>query len=282
MKNALIIALRLVVIMLGIGIFLPIHSVHANTQGNHQLKFQLTIDESLQDKARKTVTVPDEQVKRVGKNGTLVIEGYYENTRYVYLHEDQMTHLIAQNAFIQIKIGDIIVTIPTANFTGKHALTLTMERIQVGLPAINNVVGAGYDLTLKWGDQIVSLFEYGITLSFPVHDHDNPEELRVYYWNEELENWELVGGEYEDGYVHATTNHFSIFALFHPSELAKRADSNGGTKDIKQNNEQSGVQNGLALPKTATNTYNFIIIGIVLLVLGGLAYFLHRRIKVKT
>lgn len=280
MKQTSRIALSFAFIMLGIGIFFPISNVYADTQAKQHIKFSLTIDKSLQDKIQNTVTVTDEKVQRVRENGILIIDALLENVRYVYISENQMAHLIARNAIIQINKGDVVITIPTANFTETpRELTLIMERVIDGLPAIDKAIGSVYDFTLKWGDEIVSVFEHAITLSFSVHGHDNPNELQVYFWNEELEKWEVIGGDYRDGYIHANTHHFSTFAVFQP----KKVDSphvSGGNDNVmsKPKNKDAGV----SLPKTATHQFNFLAIGIVLFVFGSfLTIFRRRRLHVE-
>lgn len=265
--------------MLGIGIFLPISNVHADTQGKQHLKFHLTIDKSLKDKSgdedrdRHEVTIPDEQVKRISKNGVLVIDGLADNTQSVHLSAEQMTHLIAQNAIIQIELNGIMMTIPAANFKGQHALTVMMKRVDDHLPVIDHAVGTVFDVTIKWGGQILTSFEHPITLHFPVQDHPHPEELRVYYWNEILEEWEYIGGEYEDDFVHAETNHFSIFGLFNPKDIDDHPDVSGSAAS----NERSSEHVGVSLPKTATPHFNFIVTGFVLFVIGSLVTFFQRR-----
>lgn len=269
--------------MIGIGFFPPIPTIHADTQGKHEIKFNIAVD--IDHVKPKIITVPDEQVYRVGKNGTLVIEDFSAKASNIFLNEHQMEYLIVQNASIRIVKGDITLVIPLANFSGKHALTLTLKRLDKDpstLPISNMAVGAVYDITLKWGDQLLSLFDLDITLSFPVQDYAKPEELQVYYWNEEIGEWELIGGKYKEGYIHALTSHFGVFALFHPINFAEQIDKNTRNQEKETLNDEANkgsLQN--TLPNTSTNIYNFIVIGIVLLLLGSILYFLSRRFKSK-
>lgn len=301
LKTKLIIV-AVIAVMMGIGNLLPISNIHADTLGTQEIKFNIKIDESLQKKYKHTVTVPDEEVNKVAKNGTLVIEILSEDDNKVFLDGKQMQYLIAQNATIQLKKDDIILSIPTVNLSGKHDLVLTVERLDEDidtLPATNVAVGAIYNITLKWGDRLLSLFEHDITISFSVQGHDNPEELQIYYWNEETGQWELVGGEYEDGYVHVKTDHFSVFALFHPIELAEqiKKDSDNG-KEKESNDEKSSLmddstknkenesfitkeQEGQRVPRTATDTYNFIFMGLSFFLIGVLLYFFYYRFNEK-
>jgi LPXTG-motif cell wall-anchored protein len=86
---------------------------------------------------------------------------------------------------------------------------------------------------------------------FPSAGQNHPEELKVFYWNKDLKKWELVGGTYENGQIKASTNHFSTFAVFHPKDLAKKPSVESD------------------LPSTATNMYNWLFAGLLVIVLGG-------------
>lgn len=272
----------IVVLTLGIGFLYPISNVFAETQVAQQLSFKLTIDKSIQQKNDRTVTVPTDQVHRVEKNGTLVINATASHIRYVFLSESQMEYLISQNAFIQIDRGDVIITIPAVNFSGSYALTLIMEPVKKNLPAIQKAIGTVYNFTLKWGDKTVSVFKYPVTISFRTHGHSKPNELKIYYWNEKVQKWELIGGKYTNGYVHANTNHFSIFGLFHPNDLDKSAAPIGGPKgkgkiQHDRKSKSNIGQDSIMLPKTATNVYNVMFIGVLILALGVFVSFICAR-----
>lgn len=278
MKLKLRLFLILAISVLGITLINPISNVSANTQASQQIKFNLKIDKTIdKEDPDDTTDVPNEQVIRVKKYGTLVIDASDEKIRYVYINEYQMNHLINQEAFIKIMKGDIILIIPAKNFTGKRALTLIFEPVVKGIPSIDKALTKVYDYTLKWGNEIVSIFKYPITLQFRVSNHDNPNELKIYYWNEKTEEWEVVGGQYKNGYVNVNTQHFSIFALFHPKDLLNQSGTNRDENVVGPNKKKDNSNRGISLPKTSTNTFNFIVLGFTLLILGLFQLVNYRR-----
>ena len=57
---------------------------------------------------------------------------------------------------------------------------------------------AVYDFTIKSNGKDKHKFNEKVTLTFTVDSSKvkNPENVKVYYFNEDTKKWELVGGEY--------------------------------------------------------------------------------------
>lgn len=187
----------------------------------------------------------------------------------IELTEDQVKLLISKNATLQINKSDVRLSIPSSVFTnGSEKVTITIEK----LDDVENSLSSVYDFTIKQGDQLISKFENGITLTFEV-DKDmvqNTEHVNIYYLNEQNNEWEQIGGTYANGEVSATTNHFSTFAVFEDSSKII---------DVPQSEQESAEENQNKLPETATNIYNMFFISFVLVATGLVLLFVQKRRK---
>ncbi|WP_307852094.1 cadherin domain-containing protein [Neobacillus rhizophilus] len=208
----------------------------------------------------KIVTVPDEVVDLLDDKGTLMIDlkGTQAQDKVVKLTAEQLATLIKRHASIQILGKDVQMLIPAVNFAKGEDITISIAKVdknKVNIPFSKLAVGEIYELTIKQGDRIIHQFDHDIELGFSVKGYANPEQLKVHYFNEEKNAWELVGGTFEGDQVRTKTNHFSTFALFQPNDLVKKPD-------LKPTTEGN-------LPATSTNMYNWLLAGLLLLILGG-------------
>ncbi|CQR45955.1 bifunctional 2',3'-cyclic nucleotide 2'-phosphodiesterase/3'-nucleotidase precursor protein [Paraliobacillus sp. PM-2] len=99
------------------------------------------------------------------------------------------------------------------------------------------------------------------------------DKVKIYYYNEGTSTWELRGGDAANGAITLEVPHFSTYGVF----VATTSDNNQNIVDSddgedKQSNEQTGNEkqddNGNKLPNTATPMYNWIVVGIALLIIG--------------
>ncbi|MFS0862184.1 cadherin domain-containing protein [Fredinandcohnia sp. 179-A 10B2 NHS] len=208
-----------------------------------------------------TVTVADHDVELVDENGTLVVELTKEldSAQFVRFTASQMEILRSRNAKIKIVKKDVQLDIPARNFTGQDDVLFILERVTKKLPSSDLAKSTIYDFTIKQGSKVISHFEKAVELAFPTSDKND----KVYYLNESKQQWELVGGVHKDGYIHATTNHFSTFAVFSPNVF-------------KEDKPSSGSE----LPKTATRQYNWLTVGFLLVMIGG-ALVVGQRVRRK-
>ncbi|WP_319005498.1 LamG-like jellyroll fold domain-containing protein [Metabacillus litoralis] len=125
-----------------------------------------------------------------------------------------------------------------------------------------------YDFTIKVGDATLHSFQVPLELSFEVDMKKvkNTDNLRVVYFNEDTKKWEIVeGAVYKDGKVNVSTDHLSIYSV------------------VEIENEEEVLELASAstesyeLPNTATSSFNFLAMGIMILVIGGVFFFLQRR-----
>src|SRR5690625_4965048 len=94
-----------------------------------------------------------------------------------------------------------------------------------------NAFSNTYDLTIKKGTKTISQFKDGITLTFNVNPDraKNPNNLKVFYFDEETGKWKNIGGTYSNGTVTVVTTHFSKFAVF---EAEDDKEGNNNIVDI--------------------------------------------------
>jgi 2',3'-cyclic-nucleotide 2'-phosphodiesterase / 3'-nucleotidase / 5'-nucleotidase len=87
------------------------------------------------------------------------------------------------------------------------------------------------------------------------------KNVKVYNWNEAKKNWELIGGEYNNGEVSAYTDHFSTFGVF----------------EVTPDSTEIPTKGKHELPNTATNNFNNLLAGLMLVLAGSVLYFVNRR-----
>ncbi|MBU9713453.1 cadherin-like beta sandwich domain-containing protein [Evansella tamaricis] len=220
----------------------------------------------------KRVKVPDRDVKVLDNEGILVIElsGHFDHILDAALTKEQIQVLKKRQATIRIVKDDIELNIPASIFDENEDLVIHMERLIKDPEVIvdSNLSSSSiYQLILLQGDKYLNVFDHEIQLIFSVEEDGDlsPEEMKLYYLNEG--KWELIGGEYADGKITAWTNHFSVFGVFHPRAFENKT------------NEEESIEEGVRLPDTATQSYNLLMVGVVLLMIGGSLVLNRRRIQ---
>ncbi|MUK87400.1 LPXTG cell wall anchor domain-containing protein [Ornithinibacillus sp. L9] len=252
------------------------------------------------------IFIDQESLDAVEENGVLSIALRGQaTTSEVVLTREQIQLLNEKNAMITIHNGEVALQIPPSvlNDTKEEAV-ITVENLGGHSGSLSDV----YDFTISIDGTTISEFEEGIAVAFKVDEAKvtNTDYVKVFYFNEDASEWELIGGEYEDGAVVAITNHFSKFAVFeHEKEDEEdtndeneegnndQKENENGNEDPKEKEEKEGSpgaknkkssgdkkeQTGKKLPDTATNMYSILLAG-VLFTLAGLALYLFARRKV--
>jgi hypothetical protein len=201
-------------------------------------------------KVGQTVTVSDEEVNLLDDNGTLIIElkKGLDEVKMINFTARQLDALIKCQAMIKIVKEDVQLLIPAANFAKGKDLSITLDRMDKNsnlLPLLKLAASSVYDFKIKQDNKVIDQFEYAIEIGYPT----SSEDLKIYYWNMDKMEWQVVGGTFDGGLVKASTHHFSTFAAFNPKNLV----------DKKPSSE---------LPVTATNLYNGLFAGILVLIVG--------------
>ncbi len=248
-------------------------------------------------------TISDESIDLLKEKGKLIIDvsKIKEASAKIDLTKEQLKRLVEKNATIEVVRGEEVgLSIPANLFAENNELSIVLEKL-----AMDNQISAVYDFKILDGEKVISQFAGdGITFKFKV-DLDkvkDPSALQVYYLNEQGE-WELVGGEYYDGYVTATTNHFSTFTVLENVEedkdsdleenpisgnnpdpinpAPKQTEKNDVTKvqhdDVEKLANNNKTNEGKELPKTATPMYTWMMVGFLLILMGSIGWFINRR-----
>ncbi|MGN8647189.1 bacterial Ig-like domain-containing protein [Gracilibacillus sp. HCP3S3_G5_1] len=212
-------------------------------------------------------------IENIGENNLLIIELPVETGLVtVHLTEDQVKRLKDKGAVLHIRNNEVELTIPTAILTEGEAF-ITLDKLD---DDVEHAVSAVYDFTIEQNGKEISEFGiHSVTLSFIVDDQsvEDPNELSIYHLNEENQEWKSVGGSYKDGKVTANVEHFSTFTVF-------------GTDSVQAEQIPLEENNGSILPNTATNIFNWGMIGMFFLLIGSVIFVLirkkHNNHKMKT
>ncbi|WP_243388159.1 leucine-rich repeat domain-containing protein [Bacillus kexueae] len=177
---------------------------------------------------------------------------------------EQLKELKEKNGTIVIYSKGIELKVPANIFENTSVdVEISIEKLEDIKEALSPV----YDFTIYQGKQKISQFSQPVTLVFDVDTErvNNPDNVKVYYWNEDKKVWEVIGGTYKDGKVTAETDHFSIYTVFESTQSELTSTTI----------EPSHVEG--ALPNTATSNYNWLLVGVLLMVTGAVLFFLQRR-----
>ncbi|WP_117168312.1 5'-nucleotidase C-terminal domain-containing protein [Paraliobacillus sediminis] len=239
--------------------------------------------------------ISDKAVENVKENSKVTIELNEEDEIEVSLTSAQIAMLKAKNSSVTIKTKQTTVTIPASAF-GDGDTTVAVVAIDSDMVNGENSISGIFDFTITSNGEVISEFEEAVTLEFNV-DADkvsNPEDVKLYYYNPETSEWELIGGTYQDGVLTAKTNHFSIFAVFEVAAVTPPVDPEGDTSgngdnegseddtDTTDENEETATSSDddeTSLPDTATSIFNMLLMG-GLLLLAGFGFYLYQKRRV--
>ncbi|MRH41919.1 LPXTG cell wall anchor domain-containing protein [Aquibacillus halophilus] len=213
----------------------------------------------------KTATVDIKEVKKVKKDGQLIVDlSENDSSIVVSFTEEQIKELKEKNATITITKKDVKVEIPASLLTnGNKAVDIKITKMK----DIDGALSAVYDFKIVQGGEEISEFSGKVTLTFSVDTSkvDNPDNVKVFYWNPDSKAWELVGGTYKDGSITVEVDHFSTYTVFETS-----GEDSPDTEDPQ-------VEDGQELPDTATSTFNWLVVGFTLLIAGAAFFLLSNR-----
>ncbi|MBS4220330.1 leucine-rich repeat domain-containing protein [Bacillus sp. FJAT-49711] len=238
-------------------------------------------------------TISYDDINSVGENGVLQIDLKDQQEAHVSLTSAQIKMLQENNITVEINKGDAAVKIPAHLLGNGKDVKILMERKKPEKGALSAV----YDFTIETDEGNISNFSEPVTLMFTVDKSKvkNDENMKVWYFNPETKEWENIGGSYSNGFVTAETNHFSTYAVFEEEEAT---DGTGTESEIDSENEPgtgpkteseivSGSkpgtrpitesESGNVLPNTSTHMMNFLIIGVIFILLGSVLIWFQKR-----
>lgn len=180
---------------------------------------------------------------------------------------------IANNSGMKINKVDVELTIPPTMLemmvamANRKEVTITLKEMSA-----QGAICPVYDFTILAGSKIIH--DFGgkkITIALKI----DPEavkgidagKIKIFFYYEETKKWEVLEDsvyDAETGTVSATTTHFSTFGVFEATDE---------TKGVPETKDEAGKK----LPNTATNVYNYLLAGILLLIGGTFILFRQRR-----
>ncbi|WP_331490878.1 LPXTG cell wall anchor domain-containing protein [Aquibacillus rhizosphaerae] len=247
-------------------------------------------------------TVYSDDIERLAEAGKFVIDLTDTDAKEVHLTNEQVNVLVNKKAKLVFVHSGVRMVLPAINLYADQAAIVSIEPLTMGdveIPEEQKLRGAIYRFTIMQ-DEAVSQFseESPVLIDFMI-DEDNVKQinkLRVYHLNEDSDEWENIGGQYGEGVLSVTALHFSIFAPMEmieadvnenpvneeepeeDSDSEQEQDEQKGDLEDK-NQKELETEDGKDLPATATSIFNVLVIGLLLLIAGGIAYYVTKRRK---
>ncbi|MGF2617880.1 DUF6359 domain-containing protein [Rossellomorea aquimaris] len=236
-----------------------------------------------------------EDIDQLESNSVLTVMISKEMKSIVSLTAQQIAELQESNVHLEVDNGEVAVKIPAMNLPEGKSAEITVTEVEV------KGAFAAYDFTITVDNEAIHQFEEEMTLVFTIDSTKvkNTENLKVFYFNEETNEWELVGGVYKDGKVSAKTDHFSTFAVMEtagtnpdtdedtqpvqdPSgdDNSESDDSSNQDKETKETDSTPAPveeSKDTKLPETGTDVYSLLLLGFVLISFAGAFYWVRRR-----
>lgn len=248
-----------------------------------------------------TATVTDQDIERLADNGVITIQAEENTELATVFTKDQIVQLKAKHATIKIATKTTTLSIPAGDF-GDGATSVKITKVNDAEVNGSNAISEIFDFTIISSGEELHEFDQSITLAFKIDKNkvDNPDNVKLYYYNSNTKEWELIGGNYENGILVATTDHFSTFAAFEtasadtpnsdqPSDKNatvgndqtngndNHSDNNTGDPDSTSKDQSTSADK--ELPDTATTTFNWLLLGTLLLLISIRLYFVEKQKK---
>ena len=219
-------------------------------------------------------TIKDSDIAPIAKRGKveLNVKGSKNLKELsIVLSKSQIDTLKTNEVLLTVAKGDVTVDIPTSVLVSDSGdVVIRLEKVDT----ISNALSPVYDLSIMQNDKVIVQYSSSVNVTYPVDVQKvtNPENVKVFSWNEENWSWELVGGLYEDGQITAAVNHSGKYTVFETSNVIKLVATTTTTSPTTVSTTGSN------LPDTSTNEFNWLLGGGSLFVIGlGLLLFWRKR-----
>ncbi len=188
-----------------------------------------------------------------GNEAVEVVRKVYVVAKTDTLELDEQAVPIDTGSLVKIKNTDTTIQLPSDLPAGTK---LQVVKVQVEEPENLQLAGEVYDFIFTYPDGQKD-YHGDFILTMGVDETvDNPA---LYHFQG---TWERVGGTLDGNKITATVSDFSMYAVFAEKEMEEEIEK-------KPSN----------LPVTATNQYNWLIAGIILMILGSTLWFIYRKGK---
>lgn len=234
-----------------------------------------------------------------------------EKSNDVYMVEQQADTFVVSKTFaeqmedatlLQLSNGKVKVLLPKALLLTGNEIKLVMKEANQSLYERFPEVLSGliaFQLFVD-GEAVTNFKDTPITLVFEVNSNDitDTRNLRTVYINDEGGMEEYIEGVWNESSNEFSTKvtHFSIYGVFEvgddespvPEEEETTSPEDeqdaGESSDREKEDEGMGTEtendSGSSLPSTATNLFNLLLIGFLLLIAGGsIVYISYLRKK---
>ncbi len=121
--------------------------------------------------------------------------------------------------------------------------------------------------------------EEDFILTLGYDEEVDPDSIQIYYYNEKTNSLEGKGGTVDktNKTIAIPVTHFSIYGVFHEPVEEEPVVEEPKEEEPKVDKGEDGKK----LPDTATGFFNWLAIGIGLIVLGGITFLLNKRREAK-
>ncbi|WP_112179764.1 phosphatase PAP2 family protein [Paraliobacillus zengyii] len=206
-------------------------------------------------------TIGTDSLDQLADHGELRIELLDHNDSVnLAFTSDQIKWLKENSITIIIQLKNVSLQLAASNFTnGSESASILLDR----LADIDEALSVVYDFEIKQGEKELNTFDEKVTLTYSVDRNkvNDENQVQLFYWNPELEEWEAIGGEWQDGNVTAQTDHFSTYTVFEQEEIEQQPVTDDEQK----------------LPETATTIYQYLLVGFLLFLSGMFFLFMRKR-----
>jgi LPXTG-motif cell wall-anchored protein len=201
--------------------------------------------------------ITEEALENLEEKAIVVVEVDNKINATVTLTKKQIQALKDASTAIQVSNGNVDVLIPASILPLAENVDIKVKKME------SNGSLAVYDFTIEADGKLYHQFNEKVKLTFKVDPKQikNPKNVKVYYWNEKEGKLVLIGGEYQNGEISAYTDHFSTYGVFEGQPASNKIPTQADHE----------------LPNTATNNFNILLAGLMLVLSGGVLYFVKRR-----
>ncbi|MGG5252710.1 LPXTG cell wall anchor domain-containing protein [Neobacillus sp. SM06] len=171
-----------------------------------------------------------------------------------------------KNVPIVIQNDNVQAIVPLGILTNGKSFTFKLDRRK----DIDSAKSPVYNFTIVVDGKSIHQFSVPITLNFDVDlsKVKEPKNLKVFYYNENTKEWDLVpGAVFNNGKVTVNTPHFSTFTVFEVS---------GNSQHVQT---ASAPSTEYGLPDTGTSIYNYLLAGILLVIIGATLLVYRRKMS---
>ncbi|TKC16727.1 choice-of-anchor I family protein [Robertmurraya kyonggiensis] len=230
----------------------------------------------------------------LNKDGEIILDFSSFAQLSLELTTDKVKDILSKNPNAKVKVnkGDVEVELPLLILKDMNQnVTLNI------LPkTYDGAIGPVYDFSIQAEDgTFIDKFETNkIALQFKVDPTmvKDWKNVIIYYIDENGKKAEkILPKKYDstNGSVVVEVSHFSTFGVFEEASSdndnsntdGNQSDDSKTDENPSENNldeeQTNNNQSGNKLPDTATNHFNFIAIGLILVALGGIVVFIRKR-----